>query len=70
MFSDDKLSAAISDHIVHRGRLVELNGTSHSMSAALMLGKKEADGQRSGASAPEAAERIIDKALEEVGKKG
>lgn len=41
VFGDDKLAAAVIDRIVHHGRLVELNGASHRMEAALMLGKSE-----------------------------
>lgn len=40
VFGDDKMAAAIIDRIVHHGRLVEFNGSSHRMDAALMLGKK------------------------------
>lgn len=36
---DDKLAAAMIDRIVHHGRLLEFNGASHRMDAALMLGK-------------------------------
>lgn len=39
VFGDDKLASAVIDRIVHHGRLVEFNGTSHRMDAALMLGK-------------------------------
>ena len=39
VFGDDKLAAALIDRIVHHGRLVEFNGTSRRMDAALMLGK-------------------------------
>lgn len=39
VFGDDKMAAAIIDRIVHHGRLVEFNGASHRMDAALMLGK-------------------------------
>lgn len=38
-FADDKLASATIDRIVHHGRLVEFNGTSKRMDAALMLGK-------------------------------
>lgn len=31
VLGDDKLAAAMIDHIVHHSRLVELNGTSHRM---------------------------------------
>jgi DNA replication protein DnaC len=41
VFGDDKLAAALIDRIVHHGRLVEFNGTSRRMDAALMLGKTE-----------------------------
>lgn len=41
IFGDDKLAAAVIDRIVHHGRLVEFNGTSRRMEAALMLGKSE-----------------------------
>ena len=41
VFGDDKLAAALIDRIVHHGRLVEYNGTSHRMDTALMLGKAE-----------------------------
>ena len=41
VFGDDKLAAALIDRIVHHGRLVEFNGTSHRMDTALMLGKSE-----------------------------
>ena len=36
---DDKLAAATIDRLVHHGRLVEFNGPSRRMDAALMLGK-------------------------------
>lgn len=39
VFGDDKLASAVIDRIVHHGRLVEFNGTSHRMDAALMLGR-------------------------------
>lgn len=39
VFGDDKLASATIDRIVHHGRLVEFNGTSRRMDAALMLGK-------------------------------
>lgn len=39
VFGDDKMASAIIDRIVHHGRLIEFNGTSHRMDAALMLGK-------------------------------
>lgn len=38
---DDKRVAAIIGRIVHHGRLVELNGVSKRVDAALMLGKSE-----------------------------
>ena len=41
VFGDDKLAAATIDRIVHHGRLVEFNGASKRMDAALMLGKSE-----------------------------
>ena len=41
VFGDDKLAAAIIDRLVHHGRLVEFNGASKRMDAALMLGKTE-----------------------------
>ena len=41
VFGDDKLAAAIIDRLVHHGRLVEFNGVSKRMDAALMLGKTE-----------------------------
>jgi len=41
VLGDDKLAAALIDRIVHHGRLVEFNGTSHRMDTALMLGKSE-----------------------------
>ena len=41
VFGDDKLAAALIDRIVHHGRLVESDGTSHRMDTALMLGKAE-----------------------------
>ena len=41
VFGDDKLAAATIDRLVHHGRLVELNGASRRMNAALMLGKSE-----------------------------
>lgn len=41
VFGDDKTASAIIDRIVHHGRLVELNGPSHRMDAALMLGKQD-----------------------------
>lgn len=40
VFGDDKLAAAIIDRLVHHGRLVEFNGASKRMDAALMLGKE------------------------------
>lgn len=39
VFGDDKLASAAIDRIVHHGRLVEFNGASRRMDAALMLGK-------------------------------
>lgn len=39
VLGDDKLAAAMIDRVVHHSRLVEFNGTSHRMDAALMLGK-------------------------------
>jgi len=39
VFGDDKLAAAVIDRLVHHGRLVEFNGASKRMDAALMLGK-------------------------------
>ena len=39
VFGDDKLAAATIDRLVHHGRLVEFNGASKRMDAALMLGK-------------------------------
>ncbi len=39
IFADEKLAAAAVDRIVHHGRLVEFNGPSRRMDAALMLGK-------------------------------
>lgn len=41
VFGDDKLAAAVIDRLVHHGRLVEFNGASRRMDAALMLGKSE-----------------------------
>ena len=41
VLGDDKLAAATIDRLVHRGRLVEFNGPSRRMDAALMLGKSE-----------------------------
>lgn len=41
VFGDDKLAAAIIDRLAHHGRLVEFNGASKRMDAALMLGKTE-----------------------------
>jgi DNA replication protein DnaC len=41
VFGDDKLAAALIDRIVHHGRLVEFNGTSHRMDAALMLDRSQ-----------------------------
>lgn len=41
VFGDDKLAAALIDRIVHHGRLVEFNGTSRRMNAALMLGNSQ-----------------------------
>lgn len=41
VFGDDKMASAIIDRIVHHGRLVEFNGPSHRMDAALMLGKQD-----------------------------
>lgn len=38
VLGDDKLASAIIDRLVHHGRLVEFNGPSHRMDAALMLG--------------------------------
>lgn len=37
VLGDDKLTAAMIDRIVHHGKLVEFNGTSHRMDQALML---------------------------------
>lgn len=42
VFGDDKMASAIIDRIVHHGRLVEFNGASHRMDAALMLGRQPA----------------------------
>lgn len=39
VFGDDKLASAVIDRVVHHGRLVEFNRTSHRMDAALMLGR-------------------------------
>ena len=39
VLGDDKLASAMIDRIVHHGRLVEFNGASHRMDAALMLGR-------------------------------
>lgn len=39
IFADEKLAAAAVDRIVHHGRLIEFNGPSRRMDAALMLGK-------------------------------
>ena len=41
VLGDDKLAAATIDRLVHHGRLVEFNGASRRMDAALMLGKSE-----------------------------
>lgn len=41
VLGDDKLAAATIDRLVHHGRLVEFNGASRRMGAALMLGKSE-----------------------------
>lgn len=41
VLGDDKLAAAMIDRIVHHGRLLEFNGTSHRMDAALMLGRAD-----------------------------
>ena len=41
VFGDDKLAAATIDRLVHHGRLVEFNGASKRMDAALMLGKSD-----------------------------
>ena len=41
VLDDDKLAAATIDRLVHHGRLVEFNGASRRMDAALMLGKSE-----------------------------
>lgn len=41
VFGDDKMASAIIDRIVHHGRLVEFNGASRRMDAALMLGKQD-----------------------------
>lgn len=41
VFGGDELAAAIIDRLVHHGRLVEFNGVSKRMGAALMLGKSE-----------------------------
>ena len=41
VLGDDKLASAMIDRIVHHGRLVEFNGASHRMDAALMLGRAE-----------------------------
>lgn len=38
-FGDDKLAAAVIDHLIHHGRLVEFNGTSKRMDKALMVGE-------------------------------
>ena len=39
VLGDDKLASAMIDRIVHHGRLVEFNGASRRMDAALMLGR-------------------------------
>lgn len=39
VLGDDKLVSAMIDRIVHHGRLVEFNGASRRMDAALMLGR-------------------------------
>lgn len=41
VLGDDKLAAATIDRLVHHGGLVEFNGASRRMDAALMLGKSE-----------------------------
>ena len=41
VFGDDKVASALIGRIVHHGRLVELDGPSRRMDAALMLGKPE-----------------------------
>lgn len=41
ILGDEKLAAAMIDRIVHHGRLVEFNGTSKRMDAALMLGRAQ-----------------------------
>ena len=40
VFGDDKMASAIIDRIVHHGRLIEFEGTSHRMDKALMLGRQ------------------------------
>lgn len=46
VLGDDKLASAMIDRIVHHGRLVEFNGASHRMDAALMLGRaKNSEGR-------------------------
>ena len=39
VFADDKLTAAIVDRVVHRGRFVGFGGPSHRLEESLMLGK-------------------------------
>lgn len=39
VLGDDKLASAMIDRIIHHGRLVEFNGASRRMDAALMLGR-------------------------------
>lgn len=39
VFADDKLAAAIVDHVVHQSGLVEFGGPSHRLEESLMLGK-------------------------------
>lgn len=39
VLGDEKMAAAMIDRIVHRGRLIEFNGSSERMDRSLMLGK-------------------------------
>ena len=43
VFGDDKLAASAIDRIIHHGRLVEFNGSSHRMSSSLMLDNQPAE---------------------------
>lgn len=44
VYADDKLAAAIIDHAMHHGRLVEFGGPGHRLGESPVLGKGQGDG--------------------------